>query len=293
MRLDAFLHEKLGNWSHKKIKQALDKKRAFINGKNILIGKWHLKKGDLLTFIPQKDDLPKNIELSRYHYVDVIFEDDNILVTNKPAFVDYDTFVAYVTSYLQRSHEKRLKRKFYPYVGQLHRLDKETSGLLVFTKKKQANVLAEQFRGRQIKKEYLALVCGKVDKDHGLIKSRLEKGEFSEGQKVRVVQEEGAGKMSITEFWVTERYENATMLKIFLHTGRTHQIRVHMADLGYPLIGDKIYGEKDQEIKFPINRQALHAHKLEFTHPITEKKMKFEAPLPKDIVSLIDWLRLH
>lgn len=293
MRLDTFLHEKLENWSHKKIKQSLDKKRVFINGRNILIGKWHLKRGDLVSFVPQQSDFPKNMELSRYHYIDVVFEDDNLLVTNKPAFIDYDTFVAYVTSYLQRSHEKRLGRKFYPYVGQLHRLDKETSGLLVFTKKKQANILADQFRDRRIKKEYMAIVCGKVDKDHGLIRSRLEKGEFAEGQKVRVATEEGVGKISETEYWVVERYEHATLLRVNLHTGRTHQIRVHMESIGHPLIGDKLYGNPENKIKFPIKRQALHARKLEFTHPILEKKMKLEAPVPKDIVALIDWLRLH
>lgn len=294
-RLNVFLYERMGNWSHKQIKKAIDKKRAFVNGKNIFISGWNLKPGDFVQFNPQKSDYPETPEPGRYQYIQVLFEDDSLLVTNKPPFVDHDSFVEQVNNYLKRQHSK----KFYPYLGQMHRLDKETSGILMFTKKKMANVLADDFRDRRVRKFYLAVVSGRVERDHGFIKKRLEKGRFSDGRKSRVVSGE-EGKESSTEYWVEERYNDATLLRILIGTGRTHQIRVHMAEMGHPVLGDKLYGDSKirnsclagRQAKFEIiKRQALHAHKIEFTHPVTRKNMRLKAPIPEDIEKLIDRLR--
>lgn len=302
-RLNVFLYKKMGNWSHKQIKRAIDRKRVFVNGKNIFISGWNLKPGDRVQFNPQKSDYLGAPEPSRYQYIQVLFEDDSLLVTNKPPFVDYDSFVGQVNSYLKRQHSK----KFYPYLGQMHRLDKETSGILMFTKKKMANVLADDFRDRRVRKYYLAIVSGRVEKDHGSIKKRLEKGKFSDGRKSRIANGK-SGKESYTEYWVEERYNDATLLRILIGTGRTHQIRVHMAGMGHPVLGDKLYGNRTVELSScrsvglsdstteqkrdsTIKRQALHAHKIEFTHPITRKKMRLKAPIPEDIERLIDGLR--
>lgn len=293
-RLENFLYEKMGDWSHKKIKTAIDKKRVFVNGKNIFIAGWNLKGGDKVIFRPQNSDFPVAPEVSRYQFVQVLFEDPYLLITNKPAFVDYDSFIIQVNAYIKRIRGA----KFYPYLGQVHRLDKETSGILMFTKKKSANVIADQFREHRIRKYYWAVVSGQVQKDHGVIDTPIEKGKFEGGRKAKIA-EEGEGKESYTEYWVKERYSNATFLKILLRTGRTHQIRIHLSSMGYPLIGDKLYAREVgtihelplQDLGRFIKRHALHAYRIEFTHPVTHKKISVESPLPPDMVGLIDELR--
>lgn len=286
MSLENFLYEKMGNWSHRQIKNAIDKKRAFINSKNVFISKWNIKKGDQVLFYPRKSDYPKESSpQKRYSFVQVLHEDDDIIVCDKPAFMNYDNFVSEVNAYLKRKYGKQ----FYPYLGQMHRLDKETSGILVFTKKKRANKLAAQFRNRTIKKYYMALVHGQVEKEHGFIRKSLEKNKFEGGKKVQVSSK---GKDSLTEYWVKERYEEATLLRVRLATGRTHQIRVHFADLGHPLLGDKLYGIKTLPgQKLPLKRQALHAAELEFVHPLTHKTIKIKSPLPQDMSECIDAYR--
>ncbi len=286
-RIDSFLHSKMEEWSHKKVKQAIDDKRVSVNGKNVFISSWNLKPNDRVVLKPalQENNRQQSADLSRYHYVNVVFEDQYLLVTNKAPCIDYDSFVAHVNEYLKRIHKGHLK-KFYPYLGQMHRLDKETSGLLIFTKKKSANTLADQFRDRKIRKYYLALVKGKVDKEHGVITDRLVKGKFEGGKKAQIGFGK-EGKESHTEYWVEERYSGTTLLKVLLGTGRTHQIRVHMSERGYPILGDKLYGGEGL-----ARRQMLHAHRVEFTHPVTHKKMKLEASLPRDMTDLIDKLRM-
>lgn len=284
-RLDNFLYQKMGNWSHKKIKLAVDKKRVFVNGKNVFISGWNLKPGDRVEFRPEKTDFPHAEEFSRYHYIDVIYEDQDILVANKSPHIDYDSFIVHVNAYMKRTHGKNYR----PYLGQMHRLDKETSGILLFTKKKIANVLSEQFRDRSIRKYYLAVVCGRVEKDHDIIRHRLEKRKFSGGKKVGVAHG-GRGMESSTEYWVKERYDTASLLRVRPATGRTHQIRVHMSETGHAILGDKLYGKQNEA--FGMGRQALHAHQIEFVHPVKGKKLKFEAPIPKDMAGLIDSLRL-
>lgn len=289
-RLDSFIYEKLGDWSHKRVKQLIDKKKVFINGKSVFISSWNLKPNDKVQFTADESDAVQAPETGRYQFVQVIFEDTYILVTHKPAFVDYDSFVTQVAGYLKRMHQK----KFYPYLGQVHRLDKETSGILLFTKKKMANTLADQFRERTVKKQYVAVVRGRVRKEHDVIEERLEKKKFDGGKKVQVVKG-NLGKESYTEYWVEERYDEGTLLKVLIGTGRTHQIRVHMADIGHPIWGDKLYGDEepnpDSKVKVKMKRQALHAHRIEFKHPVTGKRMQFEAPIPPDMSALIDALR--
>ncbi len=289
-RIDRFLYDKLGDWSHKKIKLAIDAKQVSVNGKPTFISGWNLKPGDIVS-LTIDSRAAKEEKPSRYQFVQVIFEDSHLLAVNKPAFVDYDSFVKQVNHYLKRTHSEN----FYPYVGQMHRLDKETSGILVFTKKKSANKLADQFRDRGIKKIYAAVVAGKVEKEIGEVDLRLEKKKFAGGKKVEVAYGD-EGKESFTEYWVQERYENATFLRIRIGTGRTHQIRVHMSAIGHPVLGDKIYGKDEAFVTTPalkklLKRHALHAWKMEFFHPITKKKIKLEAAWPADLINLVDFLR--
>lgn len=285
MSLENFIYKQLGDWSHKQVKVAIDKKRAFVNGKNVFVSKWNLKPNDLVLFTPIQNDMPGSQTIQgRYKFVDVLFEDSYLLATNKPAFIDYETYVHTVTDYLKRKN----KGKGYPYVGQMHRLDKETSGVMVFTKKKVANSLADQFRDHSIRKQYLAIVDGRVGTERGTIKKPIEKGEFEEGKKVRITKSKDTGKRAVTLYDVVERYEKATLLKVQIQTGRTHQIRIHLSDMGFPVVGDKLYGY-EEGISF--KRQALHAERLDFMHPVTRKKMKILAPLPEDMKKLIETLR--
>lgn len=283
MSLENFIYKQLGNWSHKQVKLAIDKKRAFVNGKNVFISKWNVKRNDLVLFVPTQADLPKAQQSGRYKFVDVLYEDTYLIFASKPAFIDHEEFAQSIKQYLDRKN----KGKGHPYVGQVHRLDKETSGVMVFTKKKMANVLADQFREHSVRKIYKAIVEGAVEKEQGEIRKAIEKGEFEEGKKVRIAKEM-SGKRAVTKYRVIERYENASLLRVEIETGRTHQIRIHFSDMGHPLIGEKLYGkEGGREFK----RHALHAEILEVKHPVTKKKLKVVAPLPPDMKKLIDELR--
>lgn len=285
LSLENYIYKQLGDWSHKQVKDAINHKRAFVNGRNVFISKWNVKTNDRVIFSPVEKDRPGGTtQVGRYRFVDVLFEDSHLIVVNKPAFVDYETFMETIKNYLSRKNHG----KGHPYVGAMHRLDKETSGVMVFTKKKIANTLADQFRDHSIQKFYAALVVGQVKKEEGVIKKALEKGEFEEGKKSRIAEDQSQGKRAITSYRVIERYANATLLRVQILTGRTHQIRVHFSSEGHPLVGDKIYGITATPV---FKRQALHAERLDFVHPITHKKMSVLAPLPLDMQKLIDQLR--
>lgn len=285
MSLENFIYKQLGDWSHSQVKDAINRKRAFVNGTNVFISKWNVKRNDLVLFVPAQNDLPGSKATgSRYKYVDVLYKDQYILAGNKPAFVDHEDFAMSIQEFLTRQN----KGKGRAYVGQMHRLDKETSGVMIFTLKKIANTLADQFREHTIRKFYLAVVEGSPKKDEGTIRKAILKGRFDEGQKVRIAEDEGEGKRAETVWRIVERYEKASLLRVEIKTGRTHQIRIHMKDEGIPLVGDKLYGK---EGGVPFRRQALHAERLEFTHPISKQKMKIVAPIPKDLGELIDKLR--
>ena len=286
MSLENFIYKQMGDWSHKQVKVAIDHKRAFVNGRNVFISKWNVKKNDLVLFAPSNSDSPDASAVgSRYKFVDVLIEDPYVIVTNKPAFIDYDTYVATVQNYLKR----QIIGKSFPYLGQVHRLDKETRGVMLFTKKKIANTVADQFRHHTVRKYYVALVEGRLESDNGVIRKAILKGRFDEGRKVRIAEDEADAKTAQTHYHVMERYDAATLVRLEIKTGRTHQIRIHMSDLGYPVVGDKIYGRADG---IAFRRQALHAERLEFYHPVTNKKMKLTAPMPADMKDLIDKLRM-
>ena len=292
MSLENFIYKYLGEWSHGKVKAAIDGKKAFVNGRNIFISKWNVKAGDTITFVA--DAQPKAAAAAatsaRYKFIEVLFEDKYIIAANKPPFVDHEQFALTVQHYLKRQN----RGEALPYLGQMHRLDKETSGVMVFTKKKMANTLADQFRERSMQKQYLALVRGEINLEVGRIGKPLEKGIFEGGKKVRVNAASPTSKSANTEFRVMERYRGYSLLKVIIKTGRTHQIRVHMADMGHPIVGDKVYGDLPTDtnpLVKGMRRQALHAEQLAFYHPVTNKKMKVNAPIPEDMGKLIASLR--
>lgn len=283
MSLENFIYKNFPDLSHKGAKRFIDNKQVFVNGKNVLVSKWNLKPGDNVVLLQKKITHTPKIT-AQDHRIEVLFEDNFLIAANKPPFIDHEMFAQSVQQHLMR----KTRANALPYLGQMHRLDKETSGIMIFTKKKIANKLAEQFREHRIKKYYLALVYGYVEKQEGVIKKKLKKGYFGDGKKVAVDHVGDEGKDAITKFMVVERYQNASLLSVEILTGRTHQIRVHLSSLGHPIIGDKLYTPQTT-IKF--RRQALHAEKIIFLHPTQNKRIAVKAALPKDMLQLIQTLR--
>ena len=226
----------------------------------------------------------------------IYFEDKDLIVVEKPAnmiAVPHEdgkggakgkTLMDDVRAYMRRKH----KGSGGSFVAPLHRLDAETSGVMIFALSNTGKRLERDFKDHSIRREYSAVVCGKIVGEQGVIKKALEKGEFRGGQKIRIAEGE-EGKPAVTEFSVVERYGDATLVDLRVRTGRTHQRRVHMASIGHPLIGDRVYGEGKGATRFP--RQALHAKTLGFKHPRGGKKMLFKSPLPRDMKNLIDEFR--
>lgn len=160
--------------------------------------------------------------------------------------------------------------------GVVHRIDKDTSGLVIIAKNDKAHIdISDQIKNREVKKTYLALVRGNIKENEAVINMPI--GRSSKDRKKMAVDKKG--KEAITEFKVLKRYDGFTYIEVNIKTGRTHQIRVHMAEIGYPIVGDEVYSNGKNP--FNVKGQMLHAKELEFVHPTTKKSVKFEAPLPE------------
>ena len=225
----------------------------------------------------------------------IYHEDRDLIVVEKIAGLlavpadkkeeEQDNLLTEIHKYMRRRHQGK-----HSFVYPLHRLDTETSGIMVFALSKDGQRLEQQFRDHSIRREYTSVVSGRVEEDEGIIDIPLEKGEFGGGKKVRRA-EGGEGKKAVTEFRVKERYAGATLLELRVRTGRTHQIRVHLAEKGFPIVGDKLYAERAPAGSPEFSRHALHANVLGFRHPVSRKKYMFHSGLPRDMKELIDSLR--
>jgi 23S rRNA pseudouridine1911/1915/1917 synthase len=171
--------------------------------------------------------------------------------------------------------------------GIVHRLDKNTSGLMAVAKNDFAHLdLSKQIKEHQVIKKYLTLVHGNMKDDSGIIDAPI--GRSLKNRKKMAVTVEGKSREAITHFKVLKRFPGYTLVEATLRTGRTHQIRVHLAFIGHPIVGDQLYGRKKQGLN--ISRQALHSHILGFVHPSSKKYMEFSTPLPQDIQEIIDYI---
>lgn len=239
--------------------------------------------------------------------LDIVFEDEHLLVINKPAgMVVHPAAGNYsgtlVNALLYHCGDRLSGIGGVKRPGIVHRLDKETSGLMVVAKSDQAhNGLAAQFADRSLSRQYTALIWGAISPREGQIDAAI--GRHPHDRKKMTVVDTG-GKHAITHYETIERFGlAASLIECRLETGRTHQIRVHMTSIGHPLLGDATYGETRQsrrlrqnlpeEIrsKIPTERQALHAWKIKFTHPLTKETQEYTSALPDDLTLLIDALR--
>ncbi|MCH9032539.1 MAG: RluA family pseudouridine synthase, partial [candidate division Zixibacteria bacterium] len=235
--------------------------------------------------------------------LDIRYEDDDVLVVNKPVGMVIHPAVGNRTGTLlnallglaaERAVECNLER-----AGIIHRLDKNTSGLLIVARnEKAARYLQAQLKERKIKRAYLALVCGHLKNDQGEINAPIGRS-IKDRKKMAVTNV--ASREALTQYQALERYESHTLLRISLITGRTHQIRVHLAHLGHPVFGDPDYGGREkwhkgifapqrrlsQELLKDFNRQALHAYKIAFEHPVTGKQVEIIAEPPEDFARLL------
>lgn len=242
-------------------------------------------------FISVPESAPAEIIVSN-HKLDVLYEDEWLLVINKPPGMTVhpapghsdDTLVNALLGHCGDSLSG-IGGVMRP--GIVHRIDKDTSGLLVVAKQDAAHRhLSEQLAARTLKREYICVVKGQPTPPQGTINAAI--GRSSSNRKKMAVVKSG-GRHAVTHYALMEGWRDASVLRCTLETGRTHQIRVHLAHIGHPIIGDPVYGRKMKGVDF--TRQALHAQKLRLIHPATGKAMEFEAPLPPDMQALIADLR--
>ena len=285
IRLDNFIKEKFPDYSRGYFQRLIKNGFVKINEKHSESGH-KIRIGDIVEILfadKEQKILPFQIPL------EIIFEDDDLIVINKqPNLVVHpagchqmDTLVNGLLYYCDR--------KYYPFL--VHRLDKDTTGVIVVAKnEKSKEFLSKQFQNRNVEKKYLTIVNGIIKEDDGVIETPL--GRSREFRK-KIVVASTSKKMSKTFFKVIERFKNATYLEVKPYTGRTHQIRVHLAYIGHPVIGDVEYGKvaaggKSSEI---AKRQLLHASNIKFIHPTSKKRVEFSAPLPEDFKSALKFLK--
>jgi len=222
--------------------------------------------------------------------LDIVYQDADVAVVNKPKGMVVHPAAGNRTGTLVNAllyHIEDLSGiNSVLRPGIVHRLDKDTSGLLLVAKNDEAHLsLAKQIRERTASRVYYALALGNIKEDEGEIDEPIARHP-TERKRMAVV---AGGRPAVTRYRVLERFSEATLIELSLVTGRTHQIRVHLAHIGHGVLGDPVYGPR--RARYPIKGQALHAGKIAFDHPRTGARMEFNAPLPEDFVKLIDWLR--
>lgn len=286
-RADVFLAAKLGV-SRSNMQKLLEDGRVK-RGEKIIKANYKVRAGEMFVVdIPEPEPIeavPENIPL------DIIYEDDDVVVLNKargmvvhPAPGNYTGTLVNALLY-HCSNLSGINSAIRP--GIVHRLDKDTSGIMIVAKNDAAHIsLSQQIQSKTAVRTYLAVVRGNIKTDSGTIETQIARDK-TDRKKMAVVKE--GGRDAITDYEVLERFGKYTLVRCRLRTGRTHQIRVHMEYLGYPLVGDPKYSP--MKTPFGIKGQALHSHTLEFRHPRTGERMKFEAPLPEDMHKIIT--RLH
>lgn len=278
IRIDRYLAKQKPELSRSMIQKLIEDQAILVNQKPVRTS-YQIRKQDQITIqIPEvKESNMKAQDIP----IDIIYEDQDILVVNKPKGMVVHPANGNPDGTLVNAIMAKCKDGLSGIGGELrpgivHRLDKDTSGLLIVAKNDQAHIkMSEQIKNREVKKIYIALVKGIVKENEATIQMPI--GRSQQDRKKMAVRKDG--KEAVTHFKVLKRYLQNTLLELKIDTGRTHQIRVHMAQIGHPVVGDMVYSKGKNE--FGVEGQMLHAKRLEFMHPITGKKLILEAPLPK------------
>ena len=287
LRIDKYLSQIFEDKSRSFIQGLIEKENVKVNNK-VPKSNYKLKRNDEIEIIiPEPEILsvePEDIP------IDIIYEDQDVIVVNKPQGMVVHPAPGNYTGTLVNAllyHCKDLSSiNGIIRPGIVHRIDKDTSGVLVIAKNDEShNKLSEQLKDHSMKREYYALIEGRLKNDSGTIDKPLGRCK-KDRLKIGIVED---GKRAVTHYEVLERYNGYTLIKCVLETGRTHQIRVHMASIGFPLVGDPLYGFKRQ--KFKLEGQVLHAKTLGFIHPRTQQYMEFTSELPQYFKDLINKLR--
>ena len=288
IRIDTYLTREEILPSRSQVQNLITQGKIKVNN-NLIKPSYLLKNGDKIDlYLPEVKELEIKAEEIP---LDIIYEDECLIVINKPpgmivhpaGKIRSGTLVNALLYHCQGSLSG-IGGIIRP--GIVHRLDKNTSGIMVVAKNDFAHLdLSRQIKNRQITKKYIALVYGKVENESGIIDAPIGRN-LRDRKKMAVI--EGKSRAALTKFKVLKRFLDYTLLEIEIYTGRTHQIRVHLSFIGYPVVGDKVYSRKKQVLD--INRQALHSYILGFVHPFIKRYMEFHAPLPNDMQKLINYL---
>ena len=287
-RLDAYVSN-LENieMTRTAVQRLIEQEKILVNGKKQKVS-YKVLDGDVITI---EEVQPQEIELKAQDIpVEIVYEDNDIIVVNKPkgmvvhpANGNPDGTLVNAIMAICKDSLSGIGGEIRP--GIVHRLDKDTSGLLIVAKNDKAHVdMSEQIKKHEVKKTYIALVRGNVKENQATIDMPIGRS-TSDRKKMAVTKN---GKNAITHIEVLKRYDNYTLLQVNIETGRTHQIRVHLSHIGYPIIGDSTYSNGKNE--FGVEGQCLHAQRLEFKHPITNKEMQLEAQLPAYFQKIIEIL---
>jgi 23S rRNA pseudouridine1911/1915/1917 synthase len=304
-RLDVFLARQFPVYSRAQLRRAIDAGGVSLNDRAAKAGQ-RLKGGERLVMvlpeIPRPGPIPEDIPL------EILFEDEHLAAINKPPRMVVHPAKGHWSGTLTAAlafHFQQLSGAGGPTrPGIVHRLDRDTSGVLIVAKTDAAHyALAEQFAQRTVEKEYFAIVIGAIDRDRDLIDMPIGAHPYQR-EKMAVRRDHVTSRPAQTMFEVAERYDGFVALRVKPKTGRTHQIRVHLASIGCPVLCDKQYGGRAEitqgEIRRQVgndmvllNRQALHARRISLAHPATGAKLSFEAPLAADLQTVLEELRAY
>ncbi|KAM3099217.1 RluA family pseudouridine synthase [Phormidesmis sp. 146-12] len=291
-RLDRYLADELADLSRSRVQKLIEQGLVQVNGKVCTSKKTEVREGDRIQVeIPEAQPLellPENIPL------DILYEDDSLLILNKPAGMVVHPSAGHETGTMVNAllaHCSTLPGiNGIQRPGIVHRLDKDTTGAIAVAKTEQAfHHLQSQFRVKTARRDYLAIVYGAPSTDNGTVDQPIGRHTVDR-QKMAVIPEEKGGRRAITHWHIKERIGNYTLIHFELETGRTHQIRVHSAFIGHPIVGDQVYGS-GRSIGVNLPGQALHAWRLRLIHPVTQEWVEAIAPIPRSLTTLLEVLR--